>query len=94
MSYTYLGDPKGEIDSSKLLGLELKNLGYKEVIVKEFTNVSVICSRNNYPNCNEYIVYKKVPRTITNKQEINRAVLIYNPITKESNPGKLIIKWY
>lgn len=94
MVYTYLGDQKGMIDSAKLLGVEIDNLGYKEIIVEEFSNNTIKCVRNNYPNCNYYEVYSKIPRRISSKQEVSRSVLVYNPFTKKSNPGKLIVRWY
>ena len=93
MDYTYLGSSEGVIDSSKLLGI---NLGLKnmEIIIGEFSNKTVRCSKSNYPNCNEYVINSNIPKQITSRQEISRPVLIYNPFTKMSNPGKLIVRWY
>ena len=94
MLYTYFGDSKGVIDGSKLVNIELNNLGLKEILVEEFNEDKIICERNNYPNCNYYIVYSNKPKNVVNKQEMSRPVLIYNPYTKQNNAGKLIIRWY
>ncbi|MBS3140727.1 hypothetical protein J4405_01115 [Candidatus Woesearchaeota archaeon] len=93
MDYTYLGSSKGVIDSSKLLGINL-GLRNMEIIVSEYSNRTIRCSKGNYPNCNEYLVNSNIPKKVSSKQEISRSVLIYNPFTKMNNPGKIMVRWY
>ncbi len=96
LSYTYLGTEENALDTIKLLNNNLVNLGNKEIIIKQvYPDVKdITCTKQNYPDCNKYVVYSKKPVKITNTQIISTPVLLYFPYTDEYYPGTLEIRSY
>jgi hypothetical protein len=94
MQYSYLGNSENSIDTTKLLNLNLKNLGEKEITIKQVypQAENKKCLPNNYPNCNSYLIYSKHNKK--NLNIISTPVSLYFPLTKEYKMGILEIKWY
>ena len=95
LGYTYLGDSKNAIDTSKLFNENL-NYGFKTIIVEQvYPQESVIeCNLQIYPNCNYFVVYNEQNIRAENTLVESRPVSLYFPLTEEYKAGKLTIKYY
>ncbi|MEK6932346.1 MAG: hypothetical protein AABW56_00965 [Nanoarchaeota archaeon] len=95
-SYTYLGNEENAIDTLKLLNSKLANKGFKEITIKQVypDAQNALCNKQNYPNCNNYVVYSKKPSKITSTYIISTPVSLYFPYTNEYKAGVIEAKSY
>ena len=95
MGYSYLGDEKNSIDTLKLLNVNLNNLGFRTVTVRQIYPIEQdnICNRDNHPNCNTYQLFN-TPKILSNEVIISTPVSLYFPLTEQYTAGILEIKWY
>lgn len=96
LGYTYLGDSKNAVDTSKLFNDDL-DYGFKKIIVKQVYPVvtdEIICNLQNYPNCNIFTIYNRQNIRVENILVESRPVSLYFPLTSEYKAGKLIIEYY
>ena len=71
--------------------------GFKTIILEEVypkSSEAVDCTRENYPNCNRFIVYDKTSQRFENKLVESRPVSLYYPLEDRFKAGKLIIEWH
>ena len=96
LGYSYLGSEENSIDTLKLISNELKDKGFKEVMVKQVypETQNVICNKQNYPDCNQYLIYSRKPNKIVNTQIISMPVSLYFPYDDEYKAGILEVKSY
>ena len=95
--YTKLGNEDNSIDTSKLINLKLDKLGFMEIRIKVVyswsENNNGLCDNNNYPNCNEFLIYSNKGNK-RNYNVLTTPVSLYYPLLKEHRAGKMEIKWY
>lgn len=93
--YTYLGDSKNAIDTSKLFSKNL-NYGFKKITIEQVypQQDSIKCNMQVYPDCNLFIVYDKPSVRFENILIESRPVSLYLPLTEEYKAGKLTIEYY
>ncbi|MEK6834983.1 MAG: hypothetical protein AABX61_01835 [Nanoarchaeota archaeon] len=96
LQYTSQGNPENALDTLKLLNVNLDYIGFKEITIKQIypETENKTCSTLNYPNCNLYKIYSKLPTKVNNVNIITTPVSLYFPLTKESKAAVLEIKWY
>ena len=96
LSYSYLGSEENALDTIKLLDNNLVNLGFKEITIKQvYPNQNNIqCTKQNYPDCNSYLIYNKKPSKVTNTQIISLPISLYFPYTQEYHAGIIELKSY
>jgi hypothetical protein len=96
LGYTSLGDSKNSVDTSKLFDEDL-DYGFKRIVIEQVYPQPIIniCTPQNYPNCNEFIVYAPIqnPRAKNTLVE-SRPVSLYYPLADEYRAGKLTIEFY
>ncbi|MEK6835862.1 MAG: hypothetical protein AABX55_02460, partial [Nanoarchaeota archaeon] len=94
LSYTEFSNPQNSLDTLKLLNAKLTNQGFKEIIIKQIypETSNVICSKENYPDCNSYVIYNNKGNK-KNSQILSIPVSLYFPRTQEFKSGLLEIKW-
>lgn len=95
-AYNYLGNSQNAIDTSKLFYGNL-NYGFITITIKQTYPISseeIICSLQNYPNCNLYIVYNKTSYKLKNTLVESIPVSLYYPLDNKYSVGKLIIYSY
>ena len=92
LQYSELGDEKSSVDTLKLLNLELEDLGFRTIEIKqtypEINNVE--CNNLNYPECGVYVLYNR-ERNFGNKEIVSIPVSLYFPLTKETRLGSLVV---
>ena len=95
-SYTYLGNEESALDTIKLLNSKLVNKGFKDITIKQVypDSQNFLCTKQNYPKCNSYVVYSKKPSKITSTYIISTPVSLYFPYTNEYKAGVIEIKSY
>ncbi len=95
LQYSELSDEKEMVDTLKLLNLELENLGFRTIEVKQtYPKVNDLnCSKETYPNCDTYGIYSKV-KASQDKKIISIPVSLYFPLTQETKIGNLVITTY
>ena len=94
--YSYLGDDKNAVDTSKLFNLNL-DYGFKKITIQQVYPVisdSIECKSENYPNCNTFIVYDVTSSLFKNKLIESIPVSLYFPLDNEYKAGKLIVEYY
>ncbi|MEK6907201.1 MAG: hypothetical protein AABW45_01620, partial [Nanoarchaeota archaeon] len=96
LQYSTLGNSENAFDTSRLLNTNLKNLGEKEITIKQIypKQNNIQCTNKNYPECNIYKIYSKIPSKIKNVNIISTPVSLYFPLTEEYKAAILEIKWY
>lgn len=96
LSYSYLGNEENAVDTLKLISNELRDKGFREITIKQVYPQAnnVICSKQNYPECNQYLIYNNKPRKIVNTQIISMPVSLYFPYDDEYKSGILEVKSY
>lgn len=94
--YTYLGDSKNAVDTSKLFNEDL-DYGFKKIIIQQTYPVisdAIECNLQNYPNCNTFIVYDRNSNIFENKLVESMPVSLYYPLENNYRAGKLIVEYY
>jgi len=95
-SYTYLGENKNAIDSSKLFYDKL-DYGAKTIIIEQTYPIqenSIKCDIANYPDCNYFVVYNKTNVRLKNNLVQSIPVSIYYPLDDSYRLGKLSVYLY
>jgi len=96
LGYTFMGKSENAIDTSRLFSFG-NDYGFKTIILEEVypkSSEAVDCTRENYPNCNRFIVYDKTSQRFENKLVESRPVSLYYPLEDRFKAGKLIIEWH
>ena len=95
LGYTYLGDSKNAIDTSKLFYGNL-NYGFKKITIEQIypQEGRIECTMQNYPNCNYFIVYNKGNNKLKNTLVQSMPVSLYYPLNDQYKFGKLTIYYY
>lgn len=95
LQYSELSDEKEKIDTLKLLDIELENLGFRTIEVKQtYPKINDLeCSKETYPNCGTYVIYSKV-KASQDKKIISIPISLYFPLTRETKIGNLVIIAY
>jgi len=95
LHYSELSDEKEMVDTIKLLNLELEDLGFRTIEVKQvYPRVnSLECNKETYPNCDTYSLYNKV-KASQDKKIISIPVSLYFPLTQETKIGNLVVTTY
>ena len=94
--YTYLGESKNAIDTTKLFYDNL-DYGFKTIeITQVYPEVQeeVKCELNNYPNCNTFVVYNKTSRALKNTLVESMPVSLYFPLDDSYILGRLQVYLY
>jgi len=95
-SYTYLGENKNAVDTSKLFYDDI-DYGFKKIIIEQVypdTETDIECNLNNYPDCNYFIVYDKQNIRLKNTLVQSMPVSLYYPIQDEYRLGKMSVYLY
>ncbi|MBI4159036.1 hypothetical protein HY500_02130 [Candidatus Woesearchaeota archaeon] len=94
LQYSELDDEKEMVDTLKILNLELYNLSFRTIEIRQVypKTTNVACNKENYPDCDTYIIYSK--KTSQDKRIISIPVSLYFPLTKETKIGNLVITTY
>ena len=94
--YTYLGDSRNAIDTSKLFNEDL-DYGFKKIIIQQVYPISeaIPCDNiQNYPDCNTFVVYDRTSDVFENKLIESIPVSLYYPLEDNYRAGKLIVEYY
>ena len=95
-SYTYLGESRNAIDTSKLFYDNL-DYGFKKIIIEQVYpayETKVECNTDNYPECNYFVVYDKQNIRLKNTLIQSIPASLYYPIQDEYRLGKMLIYVY
>lgn len=95
LQYSELSDEKEMIDTLKLLDLELDNLGFRTIEIKQtYPKVNDLeCNKDIYSNCSTYTIYNRI-KPSQNKQIVSIPVSLYFPLTQETKIGNLVVTTY
>ena len=96
LGYSFMGNSENAIDTSRLFSPNL-DYGFKTIIIEQVypkSNQIIGCTVENYPNCNQFIVYDNQNSRFQNVLVESRPVSLYYPLEDKFKAGKLIIKWY
>ena len=97
LGYSYLGNSENAIDTSKLIDFNMSNLGYRRVIIEVVYPEDIqnqICNYENYPSCNQFVIYNRVPVSLNNKLIKEIPVSLYYPLDDKYKSGILILESY
>jgi len=95
--YSYLGDSKNAIDTTKLFNQDL-DYGFKKIKIQQVYPVisdEIKCTPNSYPNnCNTFVVYDRTSDRFKNKLIESIPISLYYPLDNKYRAGKLIVEYY
>ena len=96
LQYTELSYDRSSIDSSKLISSQLNiNSNVKVEIIQLYPKKpDILCNRETYPECSQYILFDNPLSSITNKEIVSIPVQIYHPLSKEKGFANLVITSY
>ena len=96
LSYSYLGSDYNAVDTSRLFNLNFSYLGYKKIVMEQVypQGVGALCTLNNYPNCDQFILYEKSSNIFKNKIVKDVPVSLYYPLENQFRAGRLIVTYY
>src|SRR3989338_3432087 len=96
LGYSYLGENRNAVDTSKLFYNNL-DYGIKTIIIEQVypvQNTRIECAIDNYPECNYFIVYDKQNVRLKNTLIQSVPASLYYPIKDEYKLGKISIYSY